>query len=230
MKKGAAVAAILLLGSCYVFAAPNGGAKKSELNADTVEYDMNTGEMVAEGNVVLKHDGGTARGKHARYNTKTSKGILTGGVVADKDDMHMTCDYVEVLSETQVVAIGNVHGTQKKDKRTVTGPRIEYTTDTGYVRMPSGGTVTNADGSFTADFMEAWANEEHARGRGHAHIVSPPKDFEGGGETAEYFGKENGKLVLTGDAWALQENNMMRGNRLTVYLEHEGKADEAKSQ
>ena len=43
--------------------------------------------------------------------------------------------------------------------------------------------------------------------------------MEAGGDKADYFGKENGKLILTGNAWAIQENNTVRGNRLTVYME-----------
>ena len=66
--------------------------------------------------------------------------------------------------------------------------------------------------------MEGWTKTEHAKGVGNAHIISPPRDFEGGGDEAEYFGKETGKLVLTGNAWAVQENNTLKSGRLTVFL------------
>lgn len=42
--------------------------------------------------------------------------------------------------------------------------------------------------------------------------------MEAGGDRMEYFGKDGGKAIITGNAWAVQENNTMRGNRLTVYL------------
>ena len=84
--------------------------------------------------------------------------------------------------------------------------------------MTAGGTITTQDGTFTADYMEGWMNDEHCKGVGSAHVVSPPRQFEGGGDEAEYFGKESGKLVLTGNAWAIQENNTLRSQRLTVYL------------
>ena len=90
---------------------------------------------------------------------------------------------------------------------------------------PRGGTLSTKDGSFTADYMEGWAKEERAKGIGNAHIVSPSKDFEGGGDEAEYFGKENGKLVLTGNAWAIRGNNMLKSGRMTVYLSERDKAE-----
>ena len=66
--------------------------------------------------------------------------------------------------------------------------------------------------------MEGWLDEEHYVGTGNAHAVSPPRQMEAGGDKADYFGKDNGKLILTGNAWVIQENNTVRGNRLTVYM------------
>ena len=37
-------------------------------------------------------------------------------------------------------------------------------------------------------------------------------------------GKEQGKAVITGNAWAVQENNTMRSNRMTIYLADDGSA------
>lgn len=192
----------------------------SELNADKVEYNMKTGQMTAKGNVMIRYDGGVATGDYAEYNTKTSIGKMTGGVVADKGDMHLDCDVVEILSQTKIVAIGNVHG-WKQDRR-VDGPRVEYDNVEGYARLPEGGMISSADGSFTADYIEGWTKTEQAKGVGNAHIVSPPKNFEGGGDEAEYFGKENGKLVLIGNAWAIQDNNMLKSARMTVFLSEQG--------
>ncbi len=219
----AALAAGCLLASAVALAAPEGETQKtesqkgiSELNADTVEYNVKTGQMKAEGNVVIHYDGGVVTGASAAYNTKTSTGMMTGGVVADKEDMHLDCDRIELVSKTKMTAIGNVHGWQK-DKR-VEAPIVEYDNEEGYARLPEGGALSSAEGTFTADYMEGWTKTEHAKGVGNAHIISPPRDFEGGGDEAEYFGKETGKLVLTGHAWAVQENNTLKSGRLTVFL------------
>ena len=141
----------------------------SELNADKVEYNMKTGQMTAEGNVVIRYDGGVATGAFATFNTKTYKGEMTGGVVADKDDMHLDCDRVEILSKTQMVAIGDVHG-WKADKR-VDGPRVVYDDGEGYACLPEGGMLSSADGTFTADYIEGWSKTERAKGVGNAHIL-----------------------------------------------------------
>lgn len=224
------IAAACLFTSAVALAAPEGEkpeagnqGKLSELNADKVEYNMKTGQMTAEGNVVIHYDGGVATGAFVTYNTKTHQGEMTGGVVADKEEMHLDCDHVDILSQTKMVAIGNVHG-WKQDKR-VDAPRVEYDNGEGYVRLPEGGMLSSADGTFTADYMEGWMKTEQAKGVGNAHVVSPPKNFEGGADVAEYFGKENGKIVLTGNAWAVQDNHTLKSGRLTVFLQEQSKTE-----
>jgi len=218
MRRGIRTGAAVFLAVCLfgTAAAAETGNDAAELLADTVEYNAKTGEMTATGHVVMRQGGGVASAENATYNTKTKQGKMTGGVVADRDGTHLTCDVFHVLSDTQFLAEGNVHGT--KEDKSFTGPQAEYFTDQEYVRMTAGGTITTQDGTFTADYMEGWMNDEHCKGVGSAHVVSPPRQFEGGGDEAEYFGKESGKLVLTGNAWAIQENNTLRSQRLTVYL------------
>ncbi len=223
----AVLAAGCLFVSAVAWAAPEEnegiGKGRSELNGDTVEYSVQTGLMTASGNVVLKYEDGVATAAAGSYNTKTSKGSLTGGVVADKGDMHLDCDRVEILSQDQIVAIGNVHGRQQ-DKG-VDGPRVEYNSAEEYVCLPEGGTLFAKEGNITANYMEGWAKTEQAKAIGNVHVVSPPKDFEGGGDEAEYFGKDSGKLVLTGNAWAIQGNHSLKSGRLTVFLNEQGNAE-----
>ena len=218
MRRGIRTGAAVFLAACLfgTAAAEETGSDAAELMADAVEYNAKTGEMTATGHVVMRQGGGVASAQNATYNTKTKQGKMTGGVVADRDGAHLTCDVFHVLSDTQFLAEGNVHGT--KEDKSFTGPQAEYFTDQDYVRMTAGGTITTQDGTFTADYMEGWMNDEHCKGVDSAHVVSPPRQFEGGGDEAEYFGKESGKLVLTGNAWAIQENNTLRSQRLTVYL------------
>lgn len=230
MGTGMTMGAALFAAACLFVpaaAAPTGGGEASELQADTVEYNSKTGEMTATGHVVLKQGDGIARAAFAAYNTQTKVGRLTGGVVADREGAHLTCDVFHVLSDTQFLAEGNVHGT--KEDKSFTGPQAEYFSDQEYIRMTAGGTITTKDGSFTADYMEGWMKEDRCKGVGSAHIVSPARDFEGGGDEAEYFGQESGKLLLTGNAWAVQANHTLKSQRLTVYLNETGKA-EAKPQ
>ncbi len=204
----------------------------SELNADEVEYDMETGDLIATGNVLLKHGTGKATGKKAKYNVNTKAAYLIGNVVVIRDDMKLTCD--KLTSDGKVMqADGRVHGVQtvapnekypNGDKRTFTGDHVDfYPDDKNHVIIPAGGLITSGDGTFTADHIEGWLDEEHYIGIGNAHIVSPPRQMEAGGNRIDYFGKEQGKAILTGNAWAIQENNKVKGERLTVYMAKDNK-------
>ena len=53
-------------------------------------------------------------------------------------------------------------------------------------------------------------------------MVSTARNMEAGGDNVDYDGKDAGKAVLSGNAWAYQNNNTIRGNRLTVYLADDG--------
>ena len=214
----------LLIGAGIVSAAVKNQAAEgqpAEIRGDVVEYSMVTNVAQAKGHVVVKKDGAVLKGDSATYNTKTEFGTVTGHVVADKDDMHMTADIVTTEKQNYYLALGNVHFVQQDKK--YDGPKAEYTADKDYVRLEKGGTISSADGTLTADFMEGWVTPEHFIGVGHVHIVSPPKQFEGGGDRAEYFGKESGKVVLTGNAWAIQEGNRLKSDRITVYLSDDKK-------
>ena len=90
--------------------------------------------------------------------------------------------------------------------------------------MTSGGTLASSEGTFTADNLQGWLQEAHYVGTGNAHIVSPPRDLEAGGNQFDYYGQGSGQAVLTGNAWAVQGNNTMHSQRLTIYLASDGSA------
>lgn len=200
----------------------------SELNADVVEYDVNQGVMTAAGNVLLRQGTARATGRRAMYNSRTKEAYLLDDVIAMRDNVRITCDRLLSNGAGYMQADGNVHGVQtiepsekypNGDVRTFLGDHVDYfPDDKKHVVIPSGGLVTSGDGNFTADHMEGWMDEEYYIGTGNAHAISPPREMEAGGDKIEYFGKDGGKAILTGNAWAIQENNTMRGNRLTIYL------------
>lgn len=204
----------------------------SEVNADTVDYDMNTGVVTAEGNVLLKYGTGRATGWRAMYNTNTKEAYLTGNVIVVRDDMRLTCESLTNDGYGHMQATGNVDMIQniapnekypQGDTRTFKGDHVDYyPDDKRHIVIPTGGIFTsNVDGTFTANFMEGWLDEEYFVGTGDVHIVSPPREMEAGGDRIDYYAKQNGKAILTGNAWVVQKNNTMRGNRLTVYLAEE---------
>ncbi|MCI6159514.1 MAG: organic solvent tolerance protein OstA [Selenomonadaceae bacterium] len=194
----------------------------AELDADTVEYDMNSGQITASGNVLMKQGTSRVAGQNAAYNTKTGQGTVTGHVIAERGDMRMTCSTLTVDGSDHYIASGEVSGS--RGDQSFSASQVEYFPSKQYVSMPSGGTISSAEGTFTADQLQGWLGESHYVGTGNAHIVSPPRDIEAGGDQFDYYGAGTGKAVLTGNAWAYQGNNTMHSNRLTIYLASDGQA------
>lgn len=201
----------------------------SEVNADTVDYDMNTGVVTATGNVLLKYGTGKATGGRAMYNTNTKESYLVGNVIVVREDLRVTCNSLTNDGYGHMQADGNVDVVQKiapnekypnGDTRTFKGEHVDYyPDDKKHVVIPTGGIFTSeTDGTFTANYMEGWIDQQYFIGTGDVHIVSPPREVEAGGDRVDYYASQNGKAVLTGNAWAVQKNNTMRGNKLTVYL------------
>ena len=205
----------------------------SEVNADAIEYDMNTGVVSAEGNVLLKHGTTKATGLHALFNVQTKEAHLIGNVIVVDEDMRLTCGALKSNGQGHMVADENVIATQTVapnekypdgDVRTFMGDHIDYfPDDRKHVLIPGGGIAkSEVEGTFTADKLEGWIDDERYIGTGNAHLISEARKLEAGGDQVDYDGKQDGKAVLSGNAWAYQDNNTIRGNRLTVYLADDG--------
>lgn len=245
----AAISCLTLFPLSTSMGAPEGnGAAQSSLRGDNVSYDSTTGVLEAEGDVLLTNGDASIAGQKAQYNTKTRQGEIHGNVVAVQGDLRMTsesaavdgdalsasgnvyavrgdmtlkADTVRTAGENRYIAEGNVYGTQAD--KSFTGPIIDYDQAKSYVLATSGGTISSdADGTFSANYMEGWLNESRYKGVGNAHIVSPARNFEGGGDTADYYGQPDAtgraRCILDGNAWAYQDNNFVSGNHLTLYL------------
>ena len=205
----------------------------SEVNADAIEYDMNTGVVSAEGNVLLKHGTTKATGLHALFNVQTKEAHLIGNVIVVDEDMRLTCGALKSNGQGHMVADENVIATQTVapnekypdgDVRTFMGDHIDYfPDDRKHVLIPGGGIAkSEVEGTFTADKLEGWIDDERYIGTGNAHLISEARKLEAGGDQVDYDGKQDGKAVLSGNAWAYQDNNTIRGNRLTVYIADDG--------
>ena len=221
MKVIGAGLALSLLASSWALAADN--KVPVSLDADTVEYDMRTGEITATDNVLMKRGDARVAGARATYNINTMAGSVIGNVIAVKGDIRITCDQLISEGQEHMLAMGSVHGTQQD--REFTGERVDYyPTQNDYVRLDNGGTASSKDGFFRADFLEGWLKDEHYVGVGNVYVNSPTKDLEAGGDRVDYYGKDTGKAVMTGHAWAVQDNNTLRGNKLTLYMAKDGSA------
>ena len=233
IKKICAACVATMLISSVAMAEDKKDDLPSEVNADAIEYDMNTGVVAAEGNVLLKHGTAKATGLHALFNVNTKEAQLIGNVIVVREDMRITCNALMSNGQGHMQADGNVIATQNLapnekypngDTRTFTGEHIDYfPDDRKHVVIPNGGLAkSEVEGTFTADKMEGWIDDERYIGTGNAHLISTQRNLEAGGDQVDYDGKQEGKAVLSGNAWAIQDNNTIRGNRLTVYLADDG--------
>ena len=203
--------------------AEEGKKVPASLDADTVEYDMRTGQITATDNVLMKRGDAKVTGLKATYNVNTMAGSVIGNVIAVKGDIRITCDQLISEGQDHMLAMGSVHGTQQD--REFRGERVDYyPNQNGYVKLANGGVATSKDGLFRADYLEGWMQDEHYVGIGNAYVNSPTKDLEAGGDRVDYFGKDEGKAVMTGHAWAIQDNNTLHGNKLTLYMAKDGSA------
>ena len=189
IKTAIALAAALLIMGAQVHVPAYAAEGGFSVKADEIEYDMKSGDGTAKGNVVILHDGGKATSGAAEFNSKTMTGRLTGGVVADKDDAHITCTTFVMHSEDYVSAVGSASVT--KEDKTLTAEQIDYHSDAEY-----------------ADMAEATGNVD---------IVSPPRNLTASADKAVYDTNNDGTVELIGNATATQDGNTVSGNRLFMH-------------
>lgn len=213
----ALAAAFMLLGSSALYV-PAFAAQGSGFNvkADEIEYDMTSGNGTAKGNVIILHDGGKATAAAAEFNSKTMSGKLTGGVVADKDDAHITCATFVMHNEDFVSAVGEASVT--KEDKTLTAEQIDYHSDVEYAEtIGSWGQLTSTDGSvLTAAQITYNGKTGLAEATGNVDIVSPPRNLTAKADKAIYDTNNDGKVELIGNATATQDGNTVSGNRLIM--------------
>lgn len=213
----ALAAAFMLLGSSALYV-PAFAAQGSGFNvkADEIEYDMTSGNGTAKGNVVILHNGGKATAAAAEFNSKTMSGKLTGGVVADKDDAHITCATFVMHNEDFVSAVGEASVT--KEDKTLMADQIDYHSDVEYAEtIGSWGQLTSTDGSvLTAAQITYNGKNGLAEATGNVDIVSPPRNLTAKADKAIYDTNNDGKVELIGNATATQDGNTVSGNRLIM--------------
>ena len=223
LKKTLALAIVcLVISGANLYAADSN--KPIDLSADVVEYDTETGVITATGSVKMLQDNATLTGNIAKYNNKTKEGFVGGNVLVKKENLTIKAAQVVTAGNNQITATGDVVATEAD--KILTGPKIDYYMDKEYAIIPENAKITMADGTMTADKLEAYTRDNHIFAEGNVHIVSDTKNLEATADKAAYYGEEKGKVILSGNAMAVQDNNTLRGNNLTLYLAGEKKATE----
>jgi len=216
-----------LLAAAVIVATPSGtgvveaaAAGSVEVFADIINYDTAQGVVDAQGSIVMKQNGATVTGNAVHYNTKSLEGLITGGVKAVKDDATLTAAVVQSYNNNRLVATGDPLLVKGED--TVRGPVIDYDSAKQYALVPSAAELTTPDGTLTTDKLEAFFAENRAVGDGNVHLVSPPRQLDATSNHIVYYGMQpagKGKAVLTGNARAVQEGNVIVGDTITINMD-----------
>jgi lipopolysaccharide export system protein LptA len=212
------LALVLSLGIVsYGYAAPN---KPVELSADTIEYDAKKGIMVAQGNVRIVQENTIMTGTNAEYNNNTKEAHVYGGVHVVREDATLSAAEVNSYDNNHIVAIGDPMLTKGDSK--LTGPKIDYYSDKQYAVVTGWANLRTSDSTMTANQIESFFNENRAVAQGNVHIVSEVRNMDATSDQAVYYGggEQQGKTVLTGNARAVQDGNVLTGNSLTLYMDN----------
>jgi lipopolysaccharide export system protein LptA len=207
--------AVFCSSSLLALAAPG---EKTEVTADTFDYDSATGMVVAQGGVKVVRGQQTMTGQTVEYNSKTQDAHVSGsgGVQVTGPDLNMTSVELWSVGGKQLIAQGNVVAV-KGDKRLI-GPRVEYFQESEIAITPQGGTIFMPDGNMTADHIQAFLKEDRAIGTGNVHIVSEVRKLDATSNLATYYGEKSGqdrsKIIMTGNARAVQDGNVLVGNTI----------------
>ena len=138
---------LFVMSNSMVYAAPSKDAKYS-VDAQEIEYDMESGDGTTKGKTTIKHDGGTAVGqKGSTFNSKKRTGHLYGGVVADKEDSHLKSEELIMYTDKFVSAVGNAILT--KGDKTLKAHRVDYHDDKQFAETMGGfAHLSSVDGSW----------------------------------------------------------------------------------
>ena len=213
---GLAVISAMMMLSVTAWAANEGPLT---ISADTLSYDGNTGRAEASGNVVITQQDKTMTGANGWYNTKTREASLEGGVSMIGDNMSMSAQSVHSVNDNQFTAEGDVH--LQRDDRQIFGDSVEYNSDTEYGKVVGNAKLIVEGTTLTGNQVEGWLKEIRAVAQGSVTFNNPDKNVSGSADRATYTQTPNqndGVVLLTGSAHAVQNGNVLNAPELKLYL------------
>ncbi len=213
---GLAVISAMMLLSVTAWAANEGPLT---ISADTLSYDGNTGRAEASGNVVITQQDKTITGANGWYNTKTREASLDGGVSLIGSNMAMSAQSVHSINDNQFSATGDVH--LQRDDRQIFGDSVEYNSDTEYGKVLGNARLIAEGTTLTGNQVEGWLKEIRAVAQGDVTFNNPNRNVSGSADRATYTQTPNqndGVVLLTGSAHAVQNGNVLNAPELKLYL------------
>ena len=179
-------------------------------------------------NICGQRDGGKATAEYATFNSKTKAGTLSGKVIANKEDMHITCEKFIIIDPDHFAATGKAHLT--KAGRTVSADRIDYSKPEDFAETSGGSAkLIDNDGSvLTCGKLDYNHKTGIANAYGNVNIKSSARHLTASGEKAIYRAGEGGAIDLYGGekpATATQDGNTVSGAKLHLTNTNKAVAD-----
>ncbi|MGN1087772.1 MAG: LptA/OstA family protein [Phascolarctobacterium sp.] len=210
----AATCALLIMGmtaSAWA-AAPS----KFSVQADEMEYDLQTGDGEAKGHVVIIETTGKATADYAKFNSKKKTSTLMGNVVADREDAHIVCNEFVAHNENDMSAIGSAVIT--KEGKSLSADRVDYFKQRQYAEtVGNWARLTDVDGSvMNAAKIDYDLAKGVANAYGGVDIKSDARNLTAKADSAVYKTDKGGYVELVGNATATQNGNTVSGNKLRL--------------
>lgn len=218
MKLRYAAAAAVLLAALGAFP-----AQADDISADVLTYNGQTRVATAKGNVVIHaNEGATMTGESGEYHFSDGSAYLTGSVHYVKGAQTMDAETVRVGGDRTIYGTGRVYMHDSAEQRTLRGDSVTYNPDTGYSLINGNAYVQTPDGSLTAPRIEGNAKEIRFTASGGVEFQSETHQLSGSGDQAVYTKSPNaddGRVVLSGNAYAVQNGNSFVGPELVFQLD-----------
>lgn len=219
MRKKAGLLAVVAMLTISISAGAADNPNNLMITADSLSYDGTSGKADAVGNVVITQADKTMTGASGWYNVKTREADLNGGVSMIGTDMAMAASSVHSFNDNQFQAKGNVH--LQRQNRQIYGDTVDYNTATEY-GLVTGNARLIADGTtLTGNTVEGWMKEIRAVANGNVTFDSPARNASGSADHATYTqtpNQDDGVVLLTGNAKAVQNGNVINAPELKVTL------------
>lgn len=145
--------------------------------------------------------------------------VFTGHVVATQGTTTLKSDQLKLFpDENKAVAQGRAWMKDEKQKMILTGERIEYYHDRRYGMATGKPKLVSEKENFTltSKKIEAFLPEDRLRATGRVKLVRD--SMVATCKVLDYFDKDR-KAVLTGNPEIREKENLVTGERITMYVD-----------
>ncbi len=191
------------------------------ITADHMDYNGATKIATAKGNVVIVNGENTIKGEEGVYDMNSQTAQVTGNVVLSGPSLSGHAYSITATQDGIYTGSGNAYFQKEGDS--ISGNVVVYNSKTGYGEAENG-TVVSDGMSVSANKITAWMKKIEIIGDGNVRMNSDKDNFHATSNHVKYTQtpeKKDGIAVLTGNVFAKQNDNTLRGPSVIVNMEKE---------